>query len=455
MVKISNGGYVSSLELKRINDIILSQLTNEFTIKDIVNMYSNKYDDCNNNAIAQKTRRLLNNHIESGVFTVRNALKNKKIYKFKDVFVPASAGDTNTSLLFYSTSMKNSNHIEKQKKNNNKYNTNVNKPTITPDQIRVMAGIVNNPQIKSLKKERFKSILHLNCKHMLNEEDRTELLENFKEYIIKASSQNLVLERTRYHKNKPKYITFPYLTRFTNSKQLKRQLAQYNCIFEQKAIKYNRGVHLTLTTDPKLFRNIYEANKHFSKAFNRFMSFLSKRNKDVNGKSRRPVYLAAYEYTKSGLCHAHILIFGKKYLLDQRVITQEWSRCGQGQIAHIYSIRRDGINWIYGRARPEEIQTGEYKNANEYLKKYLVKSLYSELDGSMYWAMNKRFFTFSKSLKPAMMKRPKPEKYYKFVGIWTDEEFTDEINQAFKTGIPYDEIKKIHWKNLNNGLSCG
>ncbi|MBP2173262.1 rolling circle replication-associated protein [Methanococcus voltae] len=341
--------------------------------------------------------------------------------------------------------MKNSNQSEKLKNLLHKYETSTNKPKLTPMDIRMMYYVVNNPEIKTLKKERYRTILYMLNKNMLTEADRKELLKYFQKYIEQASEQNLVLERIKYDKEKSKYLMFPYLTRFTNSKQLKRQLAQYNCVFEQTAKKYKYGVHLTLTTDPKRFDNIVEANKHFGKAFNRFMSFLAKYNKNSDGKPERPKYLAAYEYTKSGLLHAHILIFGKKYLMDQKLITREWSRCGQGQIAHIYGIRREGINWVYNRNRPEEVKTGEYKNANEYLKKYLVKTLYSELDGSMYWSMNKRFYTMSKSLKPDMMTKAKPaEKMYRFVGIWTDDEFTVKVDVAFKAGLDYEAIKKIN-----------
>lgn len=156
--------------------------------------------------------------------------------------------------------------------------------------------------------------------------------------------------------------------------------------------------------DPSGFRNLWEANRNLSIAWNRFTSYLKKRNGGI-----RPKYIAAYEFTESGLIHIHALIF-VEYLAPNEEISREWRRCGQGEISYVYSLKnvqkRDGTGreWRWNsQSRPSDAKT---TSGGDYLKKYLKKCLLAMMDGytspseiqSMYWAMNKRMFTYSRSL---------------------------------------------------------
>lgn len=156
--------------------------------------------------------------------------------------------------------------------------------------------------------------------------------------------------------------------------------------------------------DPDGFRNLWEADRSFGPAWNRFMSYLRKRNE-----GKRPRYLAAFEFTESGLLHIHVLIF-LKYLLPNDQISLEWRRCGQGEITYIYSLRNT-IDRSTGRrewrwnsqSRPADAKG---MSGGDYLKKYIRKCALAMLDSytspadiqSMYWALNKRMFTCSRSL---------------------------------------------------------
>lgn len=157
------------------------------------------------------------------------------------------------------------------------------------------------------------------------------------------------------------------------------------------------------THDPEGFANLWEANRSFAPAWNRFMSYLKKKN---GGK--RPKYLAAFEFTDSGLLHIHVLIF-LEYLLPNDQISLEWRRCGQGEITYVYALRnvrnsagKREWRWNSG-ARPQDAKG---MSGGDYLKKYVRKCMLALMDSytspadthSMYWALNKRMHTCSRSL---------------------------------------------------------
>lgn len=156
--------------------------------------------------------------------------------------------------------------------------------------------------------------------------------------------------------------------------------------------------------DPNGFQNLWEADRSFSPAWNRFMSYLKKKN---NGK--RPQYLAAFEFTESGLLHIHVLIF-LEYLLPNDQISLEWRRCGQGEITYIYALKNvfnpqtKQREWRWNsHSRPTDAKG---MSGGDYLKKYIKKCALALMDSytspadthSMYWALNKRMHTCSRSL---------------------------------------------------------
>ena len=157
--------------------------------------------------------------------------------------------------------------------------------------------------------------------------------------------------------------------------------------------------------DPNGFENLWEANRSFSKAWNKFLTYITKNNEGI-----RPKYIAAYEFTETGLLHVHALIF-VNYLMPNDQISREWRRCGQGEISYIYALRavksRDGTGWEWrwnSQSRPHE---SKGMSGGDYLKKYVKKCMLAIMDDytspseiqSLYWAFNKRMFTCSRSLQ--------------------------------------------------------
>jgi len=238
--------------------------------------------------------------------------------------------------------------------------------------------------------ERIQAIRRAIDVKLLTKERREEIEQYFEVYLGDTEELKIVLGRTD---GVPKYLMLPYETRFNSEAKYKKNLAIYHGIWNEATKRYRSAVHLVLTTDPKLFSSVWHANRHFSKAFNRFMSYLLKTLKS----KERPPYLSVYEYTIKGLMHAHVVIFGTNYLLPKRKITRAWERCGQGTYNYIYSLANAKGRWVYSRGQPKEIKRGQ--TAEDYLVKYLHKAKGDK--GALYWAFNKRYFTNSRRLAGA------------------------------------------------------
>lgn len=203
-------------------------------------------------------------------------------------------------------------------------------------------------------------------------------------------------------------IKLPCSTRFTDRGRKVKNIRTFDRGWTRANQLYRRGVFLTLTTDPALHKSLWHANRHLSRAWNRYLSILLSRKKQAKKKGYdtepeehdqidngigRLKYIAAYEFQENGLIHLHVCFFGIRYLANMEQIAEDWNRCGQGRIAHAYGIRRNGDTWEWNRQKPED--AGD-KSPVDYLRKYLEKALYVSEFFPMYWAVNKRFCTMSR-----------------------------------------------------------
>jgi hypothetical protein len=200
-------------------------------------------------------------------------------------------------------------------------------------------------------------------------------------------------------------VRLPCRTRFTDNGRKVHNIRQFDHGWTRANLLYKRGVFTTLTTDISLHKSLWHANRHLSRAFNRYLSLLVSRKKrlidkhydtedELTGeKIKRLKYIAAYEFQENGLIHLHVVFFGIRYLASIDQISQDWQRCGQGRIVHAYGIYRDGDRWMWTREKPSD---AEGKSPTDYLRKYLEKALYVTENFGLYWAMNKRFCTMSR-----------------------------------------------------------
>ena len=229
---------------------------------------------------------------------------------------------------------------------------------------------------------------------MLTPENRYQVRQQFYTYLDDVKDRSVILCHKEDEANPDAPLYFlRYKTRFTAYDRKKANLDTYEAIWKHASLGYKSAVFLTLTTDPKMHGSVLAANQHFYKALNRYLSLIQKR------RGFRPKYLNVHEFTEKGLLHSHIVIFGIDYLTNYKRLSKDWKRCGQGRIVYVYGLRNNGTAWNWSRAQPKDAKQG--RSVDLYLKKYLKKSLFEADELELYWTFNKRFFTYSRALKPA------------------------------------------------------
>jgi len=248
---------------------------------------------------------------------------------------------------------------------------------------------------------RFDAFMVLRSKKSLEHDDWRELLACLSDYVEKTSKLALVFK----HREEDRYLLLHYTHRFLK-RNIKKKLKEYDKVWSVASERFDKGIFLTLTLDPASYRNLIDASKRISFAFNRFMSFLSYRF------GFRPSYISILEPQNSGNPHLHVIIFGISRIEDHFKLTKVLKKHGFGFIHFEYQIKKtkDG-NWVWAnrRYKPKRCKTSDVKN---YLRKYLVKTFSFDFDDgdksfsgsfdvskfkiAFYFASNKRFFTCSR-----------------------------------------------------------
>jgi hypothetical protein len=242
---------------------------------------------------------------------------------------------------------------------------------------------------------RLRALRFLKSSWLLDEEAWAKLYGFFEEYLEDTGQRVLVLKR----EGGEEFLLIPYKHRFLRS-EVKRKLKEFRRLWEAAANE-RVGVFITLTMDPSSYKNLFEASRLVSKAFNRFMSFLSRRL------GFRPRYICVFELQDSGNPHLHVVIFGISRIEDHYKLTEILRGQGFGIVHYEYKIVNQGGSWTWASGvRPPRCRTNDVKG---YLSKYLSKALGGDLGNrigdqvskykvAFYFASGKRFFTCSRSL---------------------------------------------------------
>lgn len=285
-----------------------------------------------------------------------------------------------------------------------------------------------------MRPERAEALKVARRDQILLEEDLGEIHDNYLDYRREIDNTVLLFKRREDLGNIDAEIkTSPYATRFNSLPRKIEQEKRYKILWNNATSMFQRGVFLTITTDPKRHRNVEEANKAFGPALNRFMTWIRKKVKSLG--YGRVSYICANEFQKNGLLHAHIVIFGPRYLEHYRKVSHQWSRTGQGKIVYLYSLRKDGNGWYWVKQKPKDAEKGQ--SAGEYLKKYISKNLQD--DGQdLYWLFGKRFFTNSKTLEEGPGRPPVPAGNWVYIGSCHWQEVPAEVesyNRRIRAGV--------------------
>jgi len=271
------------------------------------------------------------------------------------------------------------------------------KPNKAVDLIFYARKIQTHKTHKRINEYRFTAQEYVEHKHRLNKTDWEFIYDLFLMYLEDTSRRILVFRSL----DDDEIFIKPYSHRFQEGyfKKVKRKL---KLIFENASMRYKEGVFLTLTMDPKTYDSIYDASRLVSISWNRFMSWLHKRV------GFRPRYVAVLEWQDFGNPHLHVVLFGVSRIEDHWRLTEYLKGIGFGEIHWEYQIVNNGGSWVWRNPKAKPKGSTSYSVFN-YLKKYLSKIFYglsndslevsiSEMKISLYFATNKRFFTYSREL---------------------------------------------------------
>lgn len=283
--------------------------------------------------------------------------------------------------------------------------------------------------------------LRLTMRHrMIEPRHRDIIADKFFEYVEDVEEKRILMTYRGFEKSPDAPILIlPYKTRFTSKSRKYENLVTFENIWKGTILAYKSAVMLTLTTDPKRFPSAFHANKHFQKSLNRFWSYLTKK------KHGRPKYLNVHEFTKNGLLHAHIIIYGLNWLMDYKQLSERWSKCNQGEIVHIFTLHNNGNKWLWTKNKPKD--AGKQKSPLDYLKKYLKKALYSNDQQELYWTFNKRYFTYARSLKPVTAKSEYEGPPLTCIGAAPSDMISIILER--RSRAIWSQIKKAEWSNSN------
>lgn len=252
--------------------------------------------------------------------------------------------------------------------------------------------------------------------------------ELYHQYLTEIDGKQIMLvprgEGSRPDPSRVKMI--PYRTRFNDPGRRRRHLDRYDYAWAEAETEYQKGIYVTLTTDPAMHANLWAANRHCSPAWNRYLAYLAKKH------GFRPKYIKVVEYQENGLIHLHCVFFGINRIDN---ISDDWQRSGQGRITKAIPVKLDDAGlWQWSGTRPEDAKQGE--SVTDYLKKYLKKSVFNPQDLFLYWAINTRFFSCSRVFSPPPAPQSSAPPQWDYVGVTPDGGIPDWLRYLSERRIP-------------------
>jgi hypothetical protein len=191
-------------------------------------------------------------------------------------------------------------------------------------------------------------------------------------YIQDIENKVIVLSKNN------EFLIIPYLSRF-NPEYIKRKKKLFKKLAYRLKNVIGRHTFLTITYDPKNITSLNDMRYQFTKSLTKFLDLLKK-------KYHYLAIIKTYEFTKSGLIHAHILILNVPHI-NKDWLTKTLKLCGLGRIKKIK----------------------EFKGITEHSLNYFIKHFSKSFNSLDYlikgnsnltlsWALNLRTYSLSHSL---------------------------------------------------------
>ena len=313
-------------------------------------------------------------------------------------------------------------------------------PTQNSNQLQNGAGNnANQPRKKRVSSEKELAQDILKNSTYLGEHGLIQLSELFNQYKEDKAKRVIWLQKDDQDKDGTlgDNLFIEYNHRFKKH-QLNKKYAQFKDQWDFMSHGANTGVFLTITMNPQLIPNLYQANKLAPILWNKLRSWIIKVQirdniKTIKLPGKRHVYkeckkchaqfrsnqvrahlkecdpiLLTPQYLKvaefqlkkyNGRIHYHIVFFGIRRLADKFTeLTPELERLRFGKMNFIYTIYKDRKgSWHWDKNKhPADARN---RPPEDYLAKYMRKDLYGsnprEDYHSLYWAVGNRFFTNS------------------------------------------------------------
>jgi hypothetical protein len=246
----------------------------------------------------------------------------------------------------------------------------------------------------------------------------------FLEYLKDIAGKVIVLSKD----NGEKWLVLPYEVRADPS-----YLVNLREEIEQLCSLSSKGIHLTLTTDPKRFNGLLSAYKALRVNFHRLIDWFEKYrwDKDKNNWKRRGYwdkkkkkfvptrkkinYVCVPEFSPThNLPHLHILILDRIWISPHWGIVKLWDSWGQGEQVFIKRIRGN-IGYYF------------HKELNKRFSRHKDKGI-THL--ALSWVLNAKSYTCSLALRKmacngVIFQRENLPKGWKYEGVYDGLGFTD------------------------------
>jgi hypothetical protein len=216
------------------------------------------------------------------------------------------------------------------------------------------------------------------------------------------------------------HLLVPFATRFNSPCRVREARQRFDGAWRTAAERFDRGVVLTLTTDPARFDSLAAATETLMDDVNRLKAFA---NRFADGS--RPPSVVVPEFTEKGFPHVHVALFGEGFV-PHAVLSDYWDgRRDRGSVVWCDAVVSRGDCWLWAGDRPDR---ADGRGPRAYLGKTLgnLEALAAtdpetvhaaagrfRVDDAgdndparewwklaCYWATETRLFTTSPSLRP-------------------------------------------------------
>lgn len=144
------------------------------------------------------------------------------------------------------------------------------------------------------------------------------------------------------------HLLVPYATRFNSPRRVRQARQRFDGAWRTAAARFDRGVVLTLTTDPSRFDSLAAATKTLMDDVNCLKTWFANRFADGS----RPPSVVVPEFTEKGFPHVHIVLFGEGYV-PHAVLSNYWdSRRDRGRVVWCDAVVARGDRWLWTGERP-------------------------------------------------------------------------------------------------------